>query len=76
MFKSLYPTLAIFFMIIIYLVNMPIVTAASSSNDSNLRAGKQSWNRRPRQFRMQVYSRPDAKGAVQTLRTSNGGKFI
>ncbi|OBZ85222.1 hypothetical protein A0J61_06728 [Choanephora cucurbitarum] len=33
---------------------------------------RQTWNRRPRQFRMQVFSRPDNRGEVQTLRATNG----
>jgi hypothetical protein len=75
MSKSLYSTLAILSIIVIYLVNMSTVTAASSSNlMADKRGPKQPWNKRPRQFRMQVYSRPDSKGAVQILRTSNGGK--
>lgn len=61
MFKSLFAL-----SIIAYLLSA--VLAASSSNT-------QPWNKRPRQFRMQVYSRPDHKGEVQTLRTSNGGKY-
>lgn len=77
MSKSLYSTLAILFMIVIYLVNMSTVTAASGRDlMAEKRGPGQPWNKRPRQFRMQVYSRPDAKGVVQTLRTSNGGKFL
>ncbi|KAI8064309.1 uncharacterized protein B0P05DRAFT_554917 [Gilbertella persicaria] len=30
------------------------------------------WNRRPRQFRMQVFSRPDNRGEMQTIRAFNG----
>ncbi|KAI9472131.1 MAG: hypothetical protein EXX96DRAFT_611395 [Benjaminiella poitrasii] len=36
-------------------------------------ASEETWHRRPRQFRMQIYSRPDNKGEVQTVRASNGG---
>ncbi|KAL9538869.1 hypothetical protein MBANPS3_010624 [Mucor bainieri] len=43
-----------------------LVNAASIHTNSN------QWNRRPRQFRMQIFSRPDSKGAVQTIRATNG----
>ncbi|CAO0801297.1 unnamed protein product [Mucor circinelloides] len=50
--------------IIAYCSNL--VSAASIHTNTN------QWNRRPRQFRMQIFSRPDSKGAVQTIRATNG----
>ena len=47
-----------------------LVNAASIHSNTN------QWNKRPRQFRMQIFSRPDSKGAVQTIRATNGGTFI
>jgi hypothetical protein len=32
-------------------------------------------SKRPRQFRMQVYSKPHYKGALQSMRVTNGCKF-
>lgn len=49
---------------------LTIASAASTHTNNN------QWNKRPRQFRMQIFSRPDSKGAVQTIRATNGGKFI
>lgn len=54
--------------IIAYCSNL--VSAASIHTNTN------QWNRRPRQFRMQIFSRPDSKGAVQTIRATNGGKLV
>lgn len=48
-----------------------LVSAASSAHTN-----ANQWNRRPRQFRMQIFSRPDSKGAVQTIRATNGGRLI
>ena len=41
------------------------VVSCGSSNDL-------SWKNRPRQFRMQIFSRPNSKGEVQTIRATNG----
>lgn len=62
-------SIAILSLFIIYYC-LTIVNAAS------IHANNNQWNKRPRQFRMQIFSRPDSKGAVQTIRATNGGKFI
>ncbi|KAI9354642.1 hypothetical protein BD770DRAFT_391907 [Pilaira anomala] len=43
--------------------------SSASSNDVKING---SWKNRPRQFRMQVFSRPYHQGAAQTIRADNG----
>lgn len=57
-----------FLVITIFVIASLTVLVSAANTSSN-----QPWNKRPRQFRMQIYSRPDHKGEVQTIRTSNGG---
>jgi hypothetical protein len=61
---------SIIFITIIIIYILTIVSAAANSDKS------QGWKNRPRQFRMQVFSRPNNKGAVQTIRAVNSGKFV
>lgn len=58
------------------LIFATIISAApTTSTDIQQINNSQAWKSRPRQFRMQVFSRPNNKGAVQTIRTANGGKI-
>ncbi|KAI7872268.1 uncharacterized protein EV154DRAFT_529193 [Mucor mucedo] len=46
-----------------------IISTASAASSSDV---KGAWKNRPRQFRMQIFSRPYSKGDVQTIRATNG----
>lgn len=52
------------------LLLLPVFLLIISNLFSNtFAAPPETWNKRPSQFRMQVYSRPFRKGTVQHIRT-------
>lgn len=58
------------FSICIFMMVVTMVTAVNHN-----RVCQEDKLKRPRQFRMQVYSKPNQKGAVQTMRVTNGCKY-
>lgn len=59
-----------YYKLLILVTFIYFMSAASAASSSDV---KGVWKNRPRQFRMQIFSRPYSKGDVQTIRATNGG---
>ncbi|KAG2232413.1 hypothetical protein BDF21DRAFT_423061 [Thamnidium elegans] len=48
-----------------------LISTVSSISSNDIKSNG-SWKNRPRQFRMQIFSRPYQQGVAQTIRADNG----
>jgi hypothetical protein len=63
-------TVSFYSKLLIFIAFIYIISTVSAASSSDV---KGAWKNRPRQFRMQIFSRPYSKGDVQTIRATNGG---